>query len=606
MLRRLTYLLKIYLLTVLFFIVAKLCFMFLNRAGHDFSVADVLDVLRYGLSLDLSTALYFLIVPLLTVLVTVWWNRPVRLSRPLHAYYYLVALAFAMAFVADTSLYPFWGFKLDSSCLQFLSTPGDAFASVTAGYLLLRLAGLAGLAVLMGYLLTRPRLHFAESRHRILSTLFFVAMMPLLVIGIRGGLDESTTNVGQVYYSQQQFLNHSAVNPVFSFLSSFEKSASNNADYHFMDDAACQELTSGLFPTESLDTDTLLTDERPDVVIILLESAGGQFTEIGGRSDIMPHLNRLMQEGIYFENCYANSWRTDRGTVCTLSGYPSFPTTSVMKIPSKTRNLPSIARTLQAEGYQTHYLYGGDINFTNMRGYLVGTGFEKLTWKADYTRDEQASANWGVRDDITFNTLFELLTSKRTPGGQPLLIGYSTLSSHEPWDVPVHHFDDPVLNAFWYLDRCIGDFVSRLQRTEQWKRTLLVLLPDHGINHGGLDETQQLRNHIPMLWLGGVVKAPRRVPQLCNQTDLAATLLGQMHLSHADFAFSRDVLSSNYRYPFAFHTYNNGFSLVDSTGFMVYDLNADKTVVPSSGDVKRLEQLGKALLQQASDDLKKR
>ena len=373
-----------------------------------------------------------------------------------------------------------------------------------------------------------------------------------------------------------------------------------------MDDAACQELTSGLFPTESLDTDTLLTDERPDVVIILLESAGGQFTEIGGRSDIMPHLTRLMQEGIYFENCYANSWRTDRGTVCTLSGYPSFPTTSVMKIPSKTRNLPSIARTLQAEGYQTHYLYGGDINFTNMRGYLVGTGFEKLTWKADYTRDEQASANWGVRDDITFNTLFELLTSKRTPGGQPLLIGYSTLSSHEPWDVPVHHFDDPVLNAFWYPDRCIGDFVSRLQRTEQWKRTLLVLLPDHGINHGGLDETQQLRNHIPMLWLGGVVKAPRRVPQLCNQTDLAATLLGQMHLSHADFAFSRDVLSSNYRYPFAFHTYNNGFSLVDSTGFMVYDLNADKTVVPSSGDVKRLEQLGKALLQQASDDLKKR
>ena len=47
-----------------------------------------------------------------------------------------------------------------------------------------------------------------------------------MIIGIRGGLDESTTNIRQVYFSQNQFLNHSAVNPVFSFLSSFEKTDS--------------------------------------------------------------------------------------------------------------------------------------------------------------------------------------------------------------------------------------------------------------------------------------------------------------------------------------------------------------------------------------------
>jgi hypothetical protein len=43
-----------------------------------------------------------------------------------------------------------------------------------------------------------------------------------MIIGIRGGIDEYTTNIRHVYFSQNQFLNHSAVNPVFSFLSSLE------------------------------------------------------------------------------------------------------------------------------------------------------------------------------------------------------------------------------------------------------------------------------------------------------------------------------------------------------------------------------------------------
>ena len=73
--RRLLYLLKVYALLTMVFIVAKQAFMFLNREGHDFSIGDVTDVIRHGLSLDLSTALYFLIVPFLLVLLSVWWNR---------------------------------------------------------------------------------------------------------------------------------------------------------------------------------------------------------------------------------------------------------------------------------------------------------------------------------------------------------------------------------------------------------------------------------------------------------------------------------------------------------------------------------------------------
>lgn len=598
--QRLWYLLKVNILLLLIFMVAKMLFMFFNHEGHDFTAGDVCDVLRHGLSLDFSTSLYLMIVPFLTTLVSVWWNKTVVLRRILLGYYVIIALALALAFVADTSLYPFWGFKLDASCLQFLSTPGDAFASVSIGYLLVRLLGLIVLVGLIGWSLYSIKPLFRDCRHPWLTTLLFLLLMPLMVIGIRGGTDESTTNIGQVYYSQNQFLNHAAVNPVFSFLSSFEKTANHIVDYNYIDSKECDTLMRQLYPTTSTDTDTLLTTTRPNVVIVLMESAGDVF------SKAMPNLQRLKEEGIDFTNCYGNTWRTDRGTVCTYSGYPSFPTSSVMKMPQKTNHLPSIASALQQEGYKTSYLYGGDINFTNMRSYLIATGWEQLTWKADYTGEEQRTAEWGVRDDITFNTLYNqiLAINAEKDTTQRFLFGFSTLSSHEPWDVPMQQLKEEIPNAFYYLDHCIGEFIDKLKQSPQWKNLLVIFLPDHSIDYGGMTEAMQQRNKIPMVWVGGAVKGPRKVTKYCNQTDLAATLLAQMQLPHQQFRWSRDVLSSSYSYPFIVHNYNNGFSVADSTGFVVYDLDSKRLLTNESRDATRLERMGKAILQGTTSDLK--
>ena len=603
---RVVFLIRTYLWTVLVFCIAKIVFMITCHEGHDFTFGDVMEVLRHGLSLDLSTALYFLILPFLVMLVSIWWNKGKVLRRLLFTYYIIISIAFALAFVADCSLYPFWGFKLDASCLQYLTTPKEAAASVSVWYLLLRLvifiiiAGFISIGYLMGlknYEETNQKnTRRPTTLHKTSETIFYLVCIPLMVIGIRGGLNESTTNIGQVYYSQNQFLNHSAVNPIFSFLSSFEKTANNIENYDFFSDSECAHLTKDLYPTTSIDSDTLLSTQRPNIVIVLMESAGNIF------SDVMPNLQQLKKEGVDFTNCYGNTWRTDRGTLCTYSGYPSFPTSSVMKMPKKTKHLPSIASALRQEGYHTYYLYGGDINFTNMRSYLISTGWEQLTWLDDYTMEEQHSANWGVRDDITFNTLYQKIVAM--PQEERFLIGFSTLSSHEPWDVPIKKYDQQEPNAFYYLDQCIGDFINKLKKTPQWENLLVVFLPDHSIDFGEYTETHPLRNKIPLVWVGGAVKAHQEINQFCNQTDLAATLLAQLHLSHKAFRWSRDILSTSYQYPFAVHNYNNGFSLTDSTGFIVYDLGASKLIKAESPQSQRLERIGKAILQTTTADLK--
>ena len=609
--RRLLYLLKTYVLTVLLFIVAKVVFVLCNGAGHGVALADMADVLRHGLSLDLSTALYLLIVPFLVALASVW----VRVPRwVLRVYYAVVALALALAFVADTSLYAFWGFKLDASCLQYLSQPEGITQSVSVGYLLVRLLLTVALAggIYWIYDLRLDSSCPCSAKHRqqnypigksksvnrqsAWQTVVFVLLLPLMVIGIRGGVSESTTNIGQVYFSQNQFLNHAAVNPVFSFLYSLSHQLGDDGQYAFMDDDECQRLTADVYTTESVLTDTLLTTRRPHVVVILLESCGEEF------ASVMPHLQQLKQEGVYFSQCYGNSWRTDRGTVCALSGYPSFPSVSVMKMPEKSRSLPGIARTLQANGYETSYLYGGDINFTNMRSYLIGTGWETLTSMDDYSSAERQTAQWGVRDDVTFQTL-ETQIAQLQPG-RPRLMGYSTLSSHEPWDVPLKRHDDPVLNAFAYLDDCLYTFINRVRAMPAWSDLLIILTADHGINYQDIDQsTPLLKDHIPMLWLGGAVRQPVQVDAICNQSDLAATLLGQLLLPHDDFAFSRDVTSATYTHPTAVHNYNNAQFVIDSTGYVVYDFDARRIVMEKSTDAESLAALCKAIMQLTFSDL---
>ncbi len=602
--QRIRYLLRFYLLTVTVFIAAKVGFMLFNHEGHDYTLADVWQVIWHGLSLDLSTSLYLLAVPFLLTIVSVWVKVPRWLF---YGYNAIIGLAMALAFVADTSLYPFWGFKLDASCLQYLDTPTEAMASVSAGYLVLRGVAIVALAALVFGLYGKMENSERGGGFglRLLETLLYLLLIPVIIIGIRGGLDESTTNVGQVYYSQNQFLNHSAVNPVFSFLSSMEKTATYVPDYQFMDDEACEQLVDSLYPTESIHVDTLLNTSRPNVVVILMESCGAIFTGLEGRADVMPRLEQLMQEGVSFDSCYANSWRTDRGTVCTYSGYPSFPVSSVMKMPSKSRLLPGLAKSLTAEGYATSYFYGGDINFTNMRSYLIGTGFQQLTWKKDFTADEQKSAEWGVRDDIMFSAVSRQIADNDAKQ-QPFFIGFSTLSSHEPWDVPLKKFDDEVLNAFYYLDHCIGTFVDALRKTPSWENLLVVLLPDHGIDYKEVGAEDPRHDHIPMVWTGGAVKAPRRIKSVCNQTDLPATLLGQMNMSHADYRYSRDVMSSNYTHRVAVHTYNNGIIMVDSTGRTMFDLTSNRMIQGEGPDAERLIHIGKAVLQSAAKDLKMR
>lgn len=603
--KRIAYISLYFFTVLLIFILQKPLFMLYNGSiEKGFGFADYMQVMIHGASLDAATAGYLTAFPFLLVLISIWF-RKFPLKKILYGYYILAAVLISIIFVVDMALYTFWGFKLDASVFLYIDSPKEALASVSVGFILLRVLAILLLIALNSWVLLKitPSV-LTATRKRIAGTAGMLLLGGVLFIIIRGGVTESTSNIGQVYFSNEPFLNHSAVNPDFSLLSSMGKSQDFASEFNFFDEEKRAALFDGLYPTTDGDSIIqVLNTKRPNILIILMEGFGGAFVEpLGGLPDVTPHFNRLSKEGIFFTNCYANSFRTDRGTVCTFSGYLGLPTASVMKIPAKSRTLPAIAEGLSKAGYKTDFLYGGDINFTNMKSYLLSTGYQRLTANTDFSLAEQTSNAWGVNDDITFEYLYNQLRNRKEEG--PWHTAFLTLSSHEPFEVPYHRLEDKIPNAFAYTDECLGKFVDRLKQTPAWKDLLVICLPDHGFYYPREGSNAMPRfYHIPLLWLGGAVKQPMQVDKIMNQTDLAATLLGQLGLEHTAFTFSRNVLGSDYKYPFAFYSFNNGFSFRDSTGVTVFDNNSGSILFDEpEADESRLDK-GKAILQTVYDDL---
>ena len=603
--KRIAYISLYFFTVLLIFILQKPLFMLYNGSiEKGFGFADYMQVMVHGASLDAATAGYLTAFPFLLVLISIWF-RKFPLKKILYGYYILAAALISIIFVVDMALYTFWGFKLDASVFLYIDSPKEALASVSVGFILLRVLAILLLIALNSWVLLKitPSV-LTATRKRIAGTAGMLLLGGVLFIIIRGGVTESTSNIGQVYFSNEPFLNHSAVNPDFSLLSSMGKSQDFASEFNFFDEEKRAALFDGLYPTTDGDSIIqVLNTKRPNILIILMEGFGGAFVEpLGGLPDVTPHFNRLSKEGVFFTNCYANSFRTDRGTVCTFSGYLGLPTASVMKIPAKSRTLPAIAEGLSKAGYKTDFLYGGDINFTNMKSYLLSTGYQRLTANTDFSLAEQTSNAWGVNDDITFEYLYNQLRNRKEEG--PWHTAFLTLSSHEPFEVPYHRLEDKIPNAFAYTDECLGKFVDRLKLTPAWKDLLVICLPDHGFYYPREGSNAMPRfYHIPLLWLGGAVKQPMQVDKIMNQTDLAATLLGQLGLEHTAFTFSRNVLGSDYKYPFAFYSFNNGFSFRDSTGVTVFDNNSGSILFDEpEADESRLDK-GKAILQTVYDDL---
>ena len=627
---------KTYATFVVLFVLQKPLFLFLEKGSATQPVDNIFTelpaVIWHGLPLDLSMAGYLSVIPGFLSIAVVWLKRD--LVKPIMNIYFIIASLFiTCSFLLNASLYPYWKYPLDSTPLfYFFTSPADAIASVSIWQVILSIVILIVLTIGVWFTLrmrgekrqqysrysygyggfgSGKRNRFDDfDRHRGRTSIILLLLTGLLFLPIRGGITVSTMNTGQAYYSQNAYLNHSAVNPLFSLLESITHQEDFASQYRFMKDKEADKIFATMTSTSDENTYPLLNEATfkkgtPDILIVIMESfASDIMPSMGSYKDVAVCLDSIAQQSILFTRFYANSFRTDRGMVSILSGYPAQPTTSIMRYPRKTSQLPSIARNLaKYKNYKTTYYYGGDADFCNMRSYLVSQGYQHIISDANFPIEDKLS-KWGVPDHIVAARMMEDIKAQQNEK-RPMLRILQTSSSHEPFEVPYHRLKDKRLNAFAYTDSVMGAIVREYRKLPRWKNTLIVFVPDHvGGYKEQLNDHDRSRYQIPLILAGGAISRPMKVGIIGSQHDIAATLLGQLGVEHREFTFSKNMMSDATP-KFAFFAVNDAFGVVSEENSLIYD-NRAKRIVYDKGEKGFNLKRGQAYLQKLYDDLAKK
>ena len=627
---------KTYATFVVLFVLQKPLFLFLEKGSATQPVDNIFTelpaVIWHGLPLDLSMAGYLSVIPGFLSIAVVWLKRD--LVKPIMNIYFIIASLFiTCSFVLNASLYPYWKYPLDSTPLfYFFTSPADAIASVSIWQVILSIVILIVLTIGVWFTLrmrgekrqqysrysygyggfgSGKRNRFDDfDRHRGRTSIILLLLTGLLFLPIRGGITVSTMNTGQAYYSQNAYLNHSAVNPLFSLFESITHQEDFASQYRFMKDKEADKIFATMTSTSDENTYPLLNEATfkkgtPDILIVIMESfASDIMPSMGSYKDVAVCLDSIAQQSILFTRFYANSFRTDRGMVSILSGYPAQPTTSIMRYPRKTSQLPSIARNLaKYKNYKTTYYYGGDADFCNMRSYLVSQGYQHIISDANFPIEDKLS-KWGVPDHILAARMMKDIKAQQNEK-RPMLRILQTSSSHEPFEVPYHRLKDKRLNAFAYTDSVMGAIVREYRKLPRWKNTLIVFVPDHvGGYKEQLNDHDRSRYQIPLILAGGAISRPMKVGIIGSQHDIAATLLGQLGVEHREFTFSKNMMSDATP-KFAFFAVNDAFGIVSEENSLIYD-NRAKRIVYDKGEKGFNLKRGQAYLQKLYDDLAKK
>ncbi|MCE7038910.1 LTA synthase family protein [Dyadobacter sp. CY312] len=560
----------------------------------------------HGLRMDVSFTGYILVIPtLLLVFTSTKWKWYATTTK---IYLAVVSIVIVFLTIADLELFRAWGFRIDATSLHYLKTPAEAWASMGAAPVFplfcLILVFYFLILKLSATIISRTVPFFTKVPWPYLG-ISFLLLTGSLIIPIRGGLQLAPMNESAVFFSDKSFANYAAINVPWNYMSSVVhlRYSKKNPFAYFPAELAATQVKN-LYNTPGT-TERIIDSIRPvNVVVIIWESFTAKVVEsMNGVKGVTPQFDALTKEGILFTNMYASGNRSDKGMVAILSGYPAQPTTSIIKIPNKTISLPSVPRTFQQAGWKTSFYYGGETEFANMKSYFLQQGFDNITDKNAFA-DKDMNSKWGAHDHVVLDRLLHDLDSQK----QPFFSTLFTLSSHEPFEVPVKSViqgNDPehlFLNALHYSDASIGDFIKKAKTKSWWENTLIVIIADHGHPLPDRSGTKPSEFHIPMLWLGGAVKQKGiRIDTLCSQTDLAATLLNQIKLPSQSFEWSNDIFKKN-RVSFAYFAFNNGLGWINSGGFVVRDNIGGNLIEQGGKPGTGAVEVGKAYLQASYTD----
>jgi len=524
---------------------------------------------------------------------------------------YIILPIAAMVYAGELGIYEEWNEKLSFKAISYLERPDEAYNSAKTSIILL-----SGFLVIafsaVGYFLYNKFVHknlVVIKRNITFSVLWFLLMPGIILLGLRGGIQEIPISQSAVYFSKSNFVNLASVNSVWNlaFSIQFNSKFKNHNPFIYYDFKDAKAITDSLYHVEKDTTEQILRVENPNVVLVMLESWSGDLIHsLGGYEGITPNFDKISENGLLFTKNYSCGVLSHQAVVAIYSAFPSTPEVDIIKHADKYENLNCFIKDL--DGYHTSFYFGGELNYGNIKSYIYFNGFDNIVEGKDFVDvPDEVQGKMGVHDEGLYNRI--LADAKSFP--QPFYCGAFTLSSHSPFDFPMKRTIDwgdgekEYLNSIHYADKALGEFAENAKKEPWYDNTLFVVVADHShITPKKWGYYSVGKRYTPMMFFGNALKEEYRgktYDKYSNQTDIAATLLAQLGRKNDKYKWSRNLFNP-YSENFIYYGFEDGFGWIESEkDFMIYNERENWGILDhKASSKKKKEQMirnGKSYLQ---------
>ncbi len=525
-------------------------------------------------------------------------------------YNFILIFIFSIITTAELGIYDEWKTKLSAKAIRYLENPGEIYNSASTWVFILLLFILIFQFSVGAFVYKKWVWHQIKNAAGKIyfSFLFIIITFPLLLIGLRGGLQQIPITQSNAYFSKHDILNLTAVNSGWNLIKSLSQNY-NSIDknpFTYFDSDEANKITEEILTTPKDTTVEVLKNKAPNIVLIILEGWSADLVEsLGGEKGITPCFHELEKNGILFTHMYSSGTRSEQGMSNIFGGFPSHPLNVITRQPDKFIKLPSLTKTLGSKGYHSLFIFGGQLSYGNMKSYIYFNNFDKIMEEDDFS-NSYSRGKLGIHDEFIFPEFLSEINTLHSP----FFAAMFTLSSHSPYDMPNFkeniqwpELEKEYVNAAYYSDSCLGDFISKSKKQAWFKNTLFVIVPDHShSSYRSYEYWNMNYARIPMLFYGNVIKEKYQ-GSACNkfgsQADIAATLLHQTGISSEKFRWSKNLLNPAIN-DYAYFSNETGFGWVCPDGDFSYDHFMNKYFEEKLPADKKdsIEKYGKAYLQE--------
>lgn len=560
-----------YLFWMAFFVVLRAAFLIYYHnllAMEGIKAGEALLAFWHAVKLDSSTAGYILVIPVL-ILCIQGFVKATWLNTVNKIWSLLVIFAFSLIVTAELGTFDEWKSKLTAKALLHLRNPKEIYFSTSAGKFFFLVAILAFLTAgsywsyVKGFFVPVIK----KSRPVIYHIIFVIIVLPLMFLIIRGGFTAIPISQSSAFYSQHTILNWASVNSGYHFVVNvLETNRYKNYNaYQFYEIGEAKKVVDEINHVEKDTTINILKIRKPNIVIILLESWTADLIEsLGAEPGITPNFHALEQGGLLFTRFYCTGNRSHEAVATIFGGHPALPYTTWTENFEKYRKMPSIVRRLNDQGYKSSFYFGGDLDYGNMRAYLLFNNFNRIIEEKDID-PSIPRGRLGVHDEYLFAKYLEDMGKFQRPFFSVIF----TLSSHAPYDEPMEPVIDwagsnnAFLNSAYYTDKCLGEYFMKARQQSWYDSTLFIILADHGHSSQKNWRYESYEYHrIPLLFFGNVLKDEFHGKQdsiICDNSALTKTLLKQLGLPADEFSWGVDLFNP-YSNQFAYVVLNDGYT----------------------------------------------